>query len=365
LAKLPLLNKDDLHYLGGFRLPGGEHGVSSFAHGGTAITFNPVNNSLFMVGHDWVQAVAEVAIPARPINSKRVKDWPVASCLQPFMDVRMRIPKNTLEGTKIGGLLVADGKLIGSLYVFYDAAGKARESHFRLDSLDLTSAHVRGLFQVGVLGAGFTAGYMAEVPAEWREALGTRYLTGQAALCIIGRTSSGPAVFGFDPSRLGTRPAPATPYVYYPHARPLANIDHQNPYFNGTTEITGVCFPPGTRSVLFFGSHGTGKVYYGEGKDANDKAREDKGYHSVNGEYQYQVWAYDARELVAVRAGVKKPWAIKPYAVWKLDFPVNQVGKHIGGVAFDAGTRRLYVSQRSADEGSLPLVHAFELRTKR
>jgi hypothetical protein len=366
LAKLPRLQKDGLHYLGGLRLPGGKQGASEFAYGGTALAFNPSGPSLLVVGHDWHQAVAEVSIPDNLVKSKRSQDLPVASCLQPFASLITRVPKNTLEGNvKVGGLLVVEGKLIGSLYGYYDAEGKARDSHFRLASLDLPSAQVGGLYQVGDLGGGFTGGYMAEVPPEWREALGSSYVTGQAALNIISRTSSGPALFGFDPADLGSKSvAPIKPYVYYPLSHPLGKIDEKGPYFNGNTEIKGVCFAPETCSVLFFGSHGTGDVYYGEAVGARDRNRVAKGWHSVGGQYQYQVWAYDANDFVAIKIGKVKPWEIKPYAVWKLELPIDEGSKHLGGVAFDAENNRLYVSQLHADEWARPLIHVFELSTK-
>jgi hypothetical protein len=362
LAKLPLIKQDDLRYLGGFRLPGGKQGVSSFDYGGSVIAFNSARESLFVVGHDWQQAVGEISIPTSLSSSKHVRDLPVAKCLQSFVDIRSRIPKNDLQGTiKIGGLLVHDGRMTGSLYVYYDADGSAKDSHFQLDSLDLMKAKVQGLFRVGTMGGGWVGGYMASVPEEWQGALGARYLTGQAALPIISRTSFGPAAFGFDPQNLGSPPAPATPYVYYTQAKPLGNIDTKNPFFNGTTEIKGLVFPPGTRSALFFGSHGTGDVVYGEESDANDPHRGDKGYHSRDGKYEYQVWAYDVNDFVAVRSGKVQPWQVKPYAVWHLGFPIDVPAKRVGGIAFDPSTNRLFFSQLHADEWGLPLIHVFKL----
>src|SRR6185436_6611985 len=115
-------------------------------------------------------------------------------------------------------------------------------------------------FQVGRLGAGYVSGYFGLVPAAWQTALGGPVLNGQCCLGIISRTSYGPALFAIDPTRLtASNPLPATPLVYYPQANPLAEWDSTNPYFNGTTEIRGVVFPEGTRSVLFFGRHGTGE----------------------------------------------------------------------------------------------------------
>src|SRR5262249_13762760 len=173
-------------------------------YGGTALAFNPAKNSLFLVGHDHIQAVAEIEIPASVVNSGNLSDLPTARVLQPFVKVAARIPNYKLEGTvKVGGLMVVDGQLVGTLYVYYDGPGTAVQSHFRLDSLDLARAKVEGLFTAGTLGAGFVAGYMAPVPAELQEELGAPYVTGQAALAVIGRTSSGPALFGFDPKDLG------------------------------------------------------------------------------------------------------------------------------------------------------------------
>jgi hypothetical protein len=170
-----------------------------------------------VVGHDWDQAVAEIQIPDTVVNSKLLNALPTAKVLQPFVRILPRVPNLPLEGNvKIGGLLVIDGQLIGTAYAYYDAAGKAVKSHLRLQSLNLSSANVEGLFQVGVLGGGFVGGYMAPIPEEWKDSLGSPYVTGQAALCIIGRTSSGPAAFGFDPGKLGPMTAQITPYVYYP-----------------------------------------------------------------------------------------------------------------------------------------------------
>ncbi len=350
-------------YVGAFRLPGGAVGESSFCWGGTALAFNPANHSLFMVGHDHQQAVAEVEIPAAAVASANLNDLPTARVLQPFVRVATRIPNYTLKGTvKVGGLLVSDGKLVGTLYEYYDAEAKAVQSHFVLDSLNLATAKAEGLFTVGSLGGGFVGGYMAPVPGEWQGALGAPTVTGQAALCIIGRTSSGPALFGFDPKELGPAPAAVRPYVYYPLSHPLGKIDARNPYFNGNTEIRGVFFVPGTPAVVFLGAHGTGDVGYGWPGPFNDKNRGSKGWHSVNGEYAYQAWAYDVRDFVAVRDGAKRPWEVKPTEVRTFEFPIDNAAKHLGGVAFDPESGRLYVSQLWAGGGdALPLIHVFQV----
>jgi hypothetical protein len=355
------IQRNDLVYEGAFRLPGGQIGVSNFEYGGTAIAFNSARKSLFMVGHDWHQAVAEISIPT--IRTGAMDKLATAKVLQPFIDVKGRVPNNTLidpNPVKIGGLLVIDNQLVGTLYEYYDGEGNAVHSHFRLDSLDLAKANVSGLFQVGQLGGGFVGGYMTPVPAEWRASLGVSYLTGQAALNIISRTSAGPAAFGFDPAQLGATPAPITPLVYYPLAHPLAPEKTQNPYFNLTTRINGVVFPDGTGSLIFFGSHGIGHYWYGEAVQGsyNDPDQPHKGTHAPP--YVYQAWTYDINDLVTVKNGQKKPWEVPPCDVWTFDLPYPQNRKGIGGVAYDAQSRRIYLSQQLADE-TRPVIHVFKV----
>lgn len=352
-----LLQKKDLGYLGAFRLPDGVHGASKFNYGGTAIAFNPHNDSLFIVGHDWDQAIAEVRIPA--LQTGAIGDLKTATVLQPFVKVAERIPVYTLEDTvKIGGMLVVDDHLIATLYEYYDGDADAVCSHFQLHSLDLAHAKVTGLNQVGTHGGGWVGGYMASVPDSWRTRLGAPYLTGQAALAIVSRTSAGPCIFGFNPATLGDKPAPAVPLLYYTLANPLAKEDTKNQLFNLTTEVRGVVFPDDTISVLFFGSHGVGQYGYGTGDECGDSIRKSKGPHAAP--YTYQVWAYNANDLAMSKMQRKSPWHVRPYSVWTFDFPYHEDSKHIGGVAYDYKNNRIFVSQLLADTDR-PIIHAFAI----
>jgi hypothetical protein len=352
-------------YKGAFRLPFGENGASSFSYGGTAIAFNPHRRSLFIVGHDHHQAIAEVAVPDI-VNSDRVEDLKTAKILQPFTAILARIPNWTLEGgCKIGGLLVNGNELIGTVYEFYDAEGNAVDSHFKLSSLDLKKANVTGLFRAGRLGGGFVAGYMAHIPNEWKDKLGASQLTGQAALSIISRTSAGPAAFAFNASDLGPNAAQVMPLAYYPLAKRLAREDTQNPLFNTTTQITGLVFPTGTDELWFFGTHGTGPWWYGEngdGQNMHDPAGDYKGPHAYP--YVFQAWVYSAHDLLAARKGTRQPWDIKPKDVLTFDLPFSEGSKRIGGAAYDPATRLLYISQLRADRLEYdmnPLIHVFQL----
>ncbi len=365
LATLPLLGQSDLEFLGSFRVPQQTVAGSTFAYGGTAPAYNAENHSLFLVGHDHHQQIAEISIPDL-VNSANKDDLNTATFLQPFQNIQGSIPNFSLNSpSKIGGLEVTDGKLTGTFYEYYDGDYSGADSHFQLSSTDLGTSSVNGLFRVGSQGGGFVGGYMAKVPDAWQDELGMPYITGQAGLAIVGRTSAGPSAFGFDPSTLTSGNSATTEFLRYPHTQPLAPVESTNPLFNLTTEVTGVVFPENSSSVIFFGSHGTGTYCYGSPTTCDDPYRGGNGTHARGGEYEYQAWAYDVNEFIAVKNGLKEAWEVQPYDVWTFDLPIDDNAKHIGGVSYDSETGRLYVAQRNADfSGSpYPIVNVFQLPT--
>jgi hypothetical protein len=345
------IQSSNLVYDGSFRVPGGIQAGGSanagFEYGGTSLAYNPGRNSLFMVGHDWDQYIGEISIPS--IGG-------TATALQN--------PRNALEGRlgsinpsdpnskKVGGLLVANNRLIVSAYSYYDGNSSQVLSHFSRP-LDLSvTGQLTGPVRVGSLGAGFYSGYMAPVPSNLQSALGNDALTGNCCLGIISRTSYGPGVFSFNSSSLSG----ATPLAYYPEAHPeLGQWGAASQYFGGSDQVTGVVIPNGGQSVLFFGRHGT-TFCYGTGDECNDPADNSKGVHGYP--YQAYVWAFAVSDLAAVRAGSKQPWEVRPYAVWHL---TQLGGSRVGGAAYDPATSKLYVSQMGGN-GPLPVIHVYTIR---
>jgi hypothetical protein len=170
---------------------------------------------------------------------------------------------------------------------------------------------------------------------------------------------------------------PDHPLVYYPSQHPtLGGWDATwNPerrvLFGGGTMIRGVAFPWGTRSVLFFGTQGIGPFCYGEGTSRRELAgkptpdgsiwcydpqESSKGTHAYP--YVPEVWAYDARDLLAARDGREPPWQVTPYAAWGLSLPFGSA--RIGGAAYDSAQRLIYISQQSGN-GADPVIHVFKV----
>jgi hypothetical protein len=373
------VKKSDLSYRGAFLLPAQVSDQQTFAYGGTALAYNPAHHSLFAVGHDWYQLTAEVEVP-RLVRSATLGALNRGSFRQGFGDATNgKIEETGGTNNKIGGQLVYRGRLYGSVYVYYDAAGSQTVSHWLRPSTSLTGPGAMGLYRVGELGAGLVSGYMAAVPHRWRRPLGGPALTGNCCIPIISRTSFGPAAFAFDPAQLGGPPSvPDTPLVYYPQDHPAIGAwdgtwdPAKGVLFNGSTTIRGAVFPRGTRSVLFFGTQGIGPFCYGEGTDRRDLAGRptpdgstwcydpddsSKGTHAYP--YVPEVWAYDAARLRAVRKGRRQPWEVRPYANWELQLPFDSA--RIGGAAYAPKTGRIYLSQQYGDDAE-PVVHAFKVR---
>jgi hypothetical protein len=368
-ASQVLLQPSDLQYVGAFRVPQGTSGGSTLNYGGTGLTYYSGRNSLYIVGHDWDQEVAEISIP-QVVNSSNLANLKTATILQPLKDASDGKSNLIKSGgaaypntVKVGGLFVSGGKLIGSLYAYYDGAVEQDRSHFT-SGLDLSvSGDAQGIFKVGTQYPGFVSGYMAAIPQQYQTTLGGPALTGNCCLAIAGVQSSGPAASVFNPANLGVQnPVSATPVIGYPSNHTTLgswdNTSVANPVFNMATQVKGMVFPEGTRSVLFFGMTGLGVPCYGTGTECHDPDNDSKGTHAYP--YASYAWAYDVNDLISVKNGSKNPWDIKPYTTWTLTFPTS--GKdQILGAAYDPATQRIYLSQACSDPECYPIIHVYSV----
>jgi hypothetical protein len=95
-------------------------------------------------------------------------------------------------------------------------------------------------------------------------------------------------------------------------------------------------------------------------------------YDPINGSkgdhgypYRFQIMAFDLNEWAAVASGSKKPYDIKPYAVWPLVLPdvpftTGISDEYGGGAAYDPSSRRIYWQQPRTD-GDLPIIQVWEV----
>ena len=379
-----LLQSTDITYIGSFRVPHGASGSSSFDAGGGQATYYPAHDSLFLSGSINSFSVAEISIPAPKTGS--LAGMNTATVLQSFADPSEGRSGNIMaggaccvaNGVKLGGLIVYNDKLIGTSFSYYDPEPYyAVRSHFT-SGLNLAANDAAGMFELsglpltreGTHGASFASGWMAEIPSAYRTALGATHITGNGSLNKINRTSFGPSAFAANLGQLGvTVPLPVTPLFYYTEARPSigqwgGGSGTYQTTWNGTGIIRGMAWPVGSRSILYIGLVGTGPFCYGTGDECGDPKSQYKGNHAYP--YIYRVWAYDVNDLIAAKSGTKKPWEVLPYATWELPTPFGftaYADMGAGGVAYDPGTRRLFVAQPQAD-GSFPVVNVYSVNVE-
>ncbi len=352
--QLPLLQGGDLRYLGRFNAPdrdgtGRSEERDSLIWGGFAIGTGPDGKSLYFGCHDWHSQLARITIPDMDGT---------AEILQPCAAIPNLQAINPGDPNKkvLGGSMAWKGKVVVSAYSYYDGGGTARASHF-VSGPDLAS--FQGPFRVGKENPGMIGGYMGVVPAAWQALIG-----GAGADRPVLHRRRRPHQLRPVNQRLQSRHARAGQLGPGQAARRLSRNhqalgpwDQTSQTFNGSTKIGGVAFPPGTRSVLFVGRHGT-TFCYGTGTSvASQHGRPDgqgnnfcfdptdgsKGGHGFP--YRHQIWAYDAKDLADVNAGRKDPWNLKPYSVWTLtEMDGGQGTANITSATFDPATQRLYVA---------------------
>ncbi len=396
-----LIQESDLAYRGAFRVPQGSYNGMSFGYGGYALTFNPQNNSLFIVSI-YGTHTAEITIPA-PVISSDLADLYEATNLQQWQDITEGNRTNigaggsvcNPSGVYIGGFLVWREDLIGSVYGYYDAGYCAELSHFISGQTLSIVGDFAGMYRVGdsSYNVGTRAGYMTKIPSSWQSSFGgAPAVTGRAFGPIITRSSFGPSLWTFDPDEFGvTEPVPSTPLVYYPDSGEDATLGafgtggDANPFISPRDLIGGVVFPEGSDSVLFVGTHGSGEWCY-KCPEPNNPAG--------NGSYPYHyfVWAYSAADLAAAYSGnylvtqadydnnrfwdgsypdnftlgvgqTVKPWHVIPYGTWVLETPITPTTTYsmdVGGATYDPTTMRIYFSAMSGD-GDRPLIHVFQI----
>jgi hypothetical protein len=378
--KLPLLSATDLEYQGALRLPAADFGASSLNFSEGPLVYNPKNDSIFIVGHDHQQAVAEFKLPALK-NSTNLADLNMAaSPTQSFATVLNRASANPQAIDQISGLALFDGpagqELLVHAYEYYDAP--ADNTHTTLvlrDASDLAGSKVDGFYAFA--GAAHAAGWVSPIPAPWQPLLGGTTLSGASSgVPIIGRLSVGPSAFVFDPADvIGSSAAPGnvatTAVLDFSLAKPLhddlSNDTGKNDIWTHLSRATFGFIAPGTRSYVTLGSsggHKTGVCY----KCTPTGASQACGGYCANdsSDYANYYWLWDVNDLVKAKKGELAPSAVRPHAHG--EFPTPFSGE-IGGGSFDPASGLLYLTLQGADTdqgqyANPPVIVAYQIKGK-
>ncbi len=405
------LQPADFTYEGAFRLP------DDFNWGALGLSFHPDGNggtgSLLVTGFELPSD------PAHPGESCWNPTW---DCYAFYGEVTIPTPavetnwENLPQATLTGGMTPFDGglastvhreyvfvsdieyvpqrgsqtsdKLYGSINLWY-AEGAVGEDTFPtvwMANLDGTDA--QGMFHVGPVATPFhgrkMGSYLFTTPTWYADQyLGGRTLvTGRARGTPVGSEpvttrggSQGPTLFAFHPFDTDnpTGDLDALPMLYYrvkfpgcagPNVGDPDECDY--PGYTMCDDWTGGAFAgSGTKNaIMLLGYKGLGDNCYDEPPvDCEDPCGDDHGYHC--NPYERQVVFYDVHELGHSALGQQDPWLVLPYAVWRPPqfYLSENLCWNMGGMAFDARNRRLFMVERGLGEGEMnsAVVHVWSL----
>jgi hypothetical protein len=388
------------------------------------MAYNQANDSLFLAGHPYGNLVAEIKIPSI-VNSRSIGDLKTAAVLQGFADVteghQLQIcntadqSRNDCASNDPGNFYVTpDGQtFIGTWRGYYDAGYQQRSVFTRSSSLSTPS--FSGFYAPNPPGNSTNrpaAGWILAIPPEWQPSLGGDLASGACCYGIISTAGFGPNLYAFSRSALHGASPPdagnlvaATRLMEFLGASDFGQYNCTNqsgqydpstctttyngkPYVlaNFGTFIRAVGWVGGTRTIVFAGFQGQGVPCY-DGGTCSDPCNSTHGSHVYP--YTWQMWFFDANDLVAVRQGAKAANAVRPYAIWAdlpspwpttLPYPTASVTTFAGSIpfndgcvlgssfgpmagAFDYANNRLFLAQPNVDSvaGSYyPLIHVWQ-----
>jgi hypothetical protein len=281
-------------------------------------------------------------------------------------------------------------KIYGAINVWY-AEGVFGENTFpTIWMANLDGSGVRGMFHVGPESVPYhgrkMGAYLFTVPQWYAD----RYLGGRRM--ITGRSrgtpargeepvttdggSQGPTLFAFQPldSDNPSGNLDALPLLYYrvkfpgcagPNVGDPLLCDY--PGFTMCDDWTGGAFVDNGshRAILLLGYKGLGTNCYDEPPvECNDPCSNEHGYHCHP--YERQILFYDVHSLGDIATGLRNPWSVLPYNVWRpTEFYLSgNVCWNVGGMCFDTTNGRLFMIERGlGGDTNASVVHVWSLST--
>ncbi|WP_146164860.1 hypothetical protein [Desulfonatronum sp. SC1] len=403
------LQPADLAYQGAFQLPDnfnwGALGLSYYPGGGSG------SGSLLVTGFQSISSPAhpgeacwnpswncysyygQVSIP-RPAVRTNWLDLPVAALMGGMINFDQgRVSTVNRENVFVSGIeyfprtgTQTQDKIYGSADFWYPEGDFGDDSFPTVWMANLDGSGARGLFHVGPEAAPYhgrkTGSYLFTVP-QWYASQylgGRRLVTGRSRgtpavndqPVTIHGGSQGPTLFAFH--ALGSDSPSgnlnALPFLYYrvkypgcagPNIGPTAQCDY--PGFTMCDNWTGGAFADdgAKRALMLLGYKGRGANCYGNVECA-DPCSNDQGYHC--NPYERQVVFYDVHALGQVVQGLRDPWTVLPYTVWRPQefYLTGNTCWNVGGMAFDPQTGRVFMVERGlgGDENAA-VIHVWRV----
>lgn len=367
------LSISDLSFVGAFALPTAKDNVSTLDYSSGVIEVN--GDSLFIVGHDHDDAVAEFAVPGLVDSTDISKLQMARRPRQGFVKVLDRSPAGNPESLdEIVGLEVVGESLVINATEYYDAPADNQLTTLVIENAADLDGSAVGSFR-SMEGLARAAGWISSIPQPWRAPLGGTHITGYSSGGpIIGRHSVGPSAFAIDlETAVKDDGAIATTELLgfsldKPLNGDLLNETSENKLWTQLSQARFGFVVPGTSTYLTLGSSGGHQSGIGY-KISQNNGNVCGGYCSYGADDNYNYyWLWDLDDLVAVKNGSLSPERIKPYESGELNLPFQRGDEliRVGGASFDPVRELLYISLLKANNtlgqyNNPPIIVAYRI----
>jgi hypothetical protein len=384
-TSLPHASIDNFSYIGAFKLPAKEYGISSTNFSAGKMTLSKNRNSIFIIGHVHKMAIAEFIIP-KLTNSNNLHVLEEAQKpIQPFSTFLNRAESsNPQRISGVTGLININKSLFVNGVEYYDAeADNTHTSVIISNSDNIKNSKIKGFFSLE--GAAHAAGWISEIPKFWQQQLGGTHITGFASsVPINSRLSIGPAAFAFSPKKIDSKSdrkikIPTIPLMDFsldhPLDKDLYNKNGGNFLWNELSQAVYGFIIPNTRTYAVFGSMGGlySKIGYKINQKNGNLCSGPCAYDSTD--YYNYYWFFDINDLIAVKNKKMKPYNVKPYEYGQFQVPFQfnhykQTKKFrgINGATFDNKTNTIYFSISEAGQVNRyetpPVIAGYRINVK-
>lgn len=225
--------KTDITYLGAFRIPFLENGVTN-SRQKRCLAFRPAegsngtNGSVFFGGQG---GFSEHQIPTLGTGTNYAA-LPAATVLQNWYDCRAAAPTAGTATANVGGWAkYIGGKLYMTYYVYYPGDYSTQQLLICNTPSNLSGSSYQGM--IAMDGADHVIRYCGEIPSAHQSAFGgrTHFAGVTAEPSIVARASFGNSVYSWSPASIGPSDttAAATQEVYF-------SQDHKHPWHSVSNE---------------------------------------------------------------------------------------------------------------------------------
>ena len=356
---LPLFAIEQLKYHGAFRLPATQLGESSANWANGTLAYNNRNHSLFFVGHNQHQAIAEFSIP-KTFESSNIEELKTAVPIQTFVRLFQRVKDNPDGQDRITGLHFDSGRLIINTMKYYDATASAKNTTIVISNAkSLKDAKELSFYQLE--HGARAAGWMSSIPTSWRNLLKADLVVGNGnGRPINARLSIGPSALATNIRHIVNADITSGAIALQPLQlyslqeslhHDLKNQSRSNKLLTELSKPVYGFIIPNTRTYMVVGSsggHNSGVGY----KLKREDGSECPGFcpNDVNDMVNY-YWLFDVNNWLEVINGQKHAYQIKPYSFGELKLPFSTTGsfKPVTGATFNEAANILYLALDRAD----------------